>query len=106
MSFKGVLVKAEAIAEKVKADVAKAANAVDGVTAKLETDAPEIEAVANALMPGSSNFIALGLSALEALADVLNSGNAAAEQNLKDAGLDEALIAAVKAQIANIAKLV
>jgi hypothetical protein len=57
-------------------------------------------------MPGSSNFIALGLSALEALADVLNSGNAAAEQNLKDAGLDEALIAAVKAQIANIAKLV
>jgi hypothetical protein len=105
MSFKGVLVKAEAIFSKVKADVAKAASEVDGVTAKLEADAPEIEAVANAVVPGASGFITLGLSVLEGLADVLDSGNAAAEANLTNAGLDTALIAAVKAQLANIKAL-
>jgi hypothetical protein len=106
MSFKGVLVKAVAIEEKLKADLAKVATDVDGAVVKLEADAPEIEAVADAVVPGASTYVNLGLTLLEGVADVLDKGDAAAEQNLKNAGLDEALIAAVKAQIANIKKLV
>lgn len=106
MSFKGVLVKAIAVAEKIKLDVAKAASEVDGAAVKLQADAPELEAIANAVEPGAGNFVNIGLSLVESVADILDSGNAAAEQNLKDAGLDEALIAAVKAQLANIKKLV
>ena len=106
MSFKGVLVKAEAIAEKVKADVAKAANDVDGAAIKLANDAPELEAIANAIEPGAGNFIVLGLSLVESVADILDAGSAAAQQNLTNSGLDAALIAQVKAQIANIKKLV
>ena len=105
-SFKGVIAKAIADAEKVKSAVAKAASDVDAELPKLEADAPEVEAVADALLPGTSTYINLGVEVLESLADILNKGDAAAEQNLKNAGLDEALIAAVKAQIANIEKLV
>jgi hypothetical protein len=105
-TFKGVIAKAIAEAEKVKAAVAKAASDVDAELPKLEADAPEVEAVADALLPGTSTYINLGVEVLESLADILNKGDAAAEQNLKNAGLDEALIAAVKAQIANIEKLV
>lgn len=106
MSFKGLIAKAVAAAEKVKADVVKAASDVDGIAIKLEADAPEIEAVADATVPGASVYVNLGVSLLESVADVLNSGSAAAEANLKNAGLDESLIAEVKAQLANIKKLV
>src|ERR1700728_4420359 len=106
MSFKGVIAKAVAAAKKVKADVAKAASDVDGALVKIEEDAPEVEAVADAVVPGASTYVTLGISVLESLADVLNSGNAAAEANLVNAGLNTSLIAEVKAQIANIEKLV
>lgn len=106
MSFKGVIAKAIADAEKVKAAVAKAAADVDAELPKLEADAPEVEAIANAVLPGSSTYINLGVSLLESLAEILDAGNAAAEQNLVNAGLDTSLISAVKAQIANIKKLV
>lgn len=105
-SFKGVIAKAVAAAEKVKAAVEKAASDVDGVVVKLAADAPEIAAVASAAVPGAGSFVTLGLSLLESVSDVLNSGSQAAEQNLKNAGLDESLIAQVKAQLANIKKLV
>jgi hypothetical protein len=105
LSFKGIITKAVAAEQKIKVDIAKAASDVDGVVVKLEADAPEIEAVANAAVPGAATYAALGLSVLESVADVLNSGNAAAEQNLKNAGLDESLIAQVKAQLANLKKL-
>jgi hypothetical protein len=105
MDFKGVLVKAEAIAERAKADVAKAANAVDGAVAKLEKDAPEVEAVANAVVPGASKYMQLGLSAVESIATVLDSGNAAAKQNLLNAGLDESLVSTIEAELANLKKL-
>ena len=106
MSFKTVIAKAVADAEKVKADLAKVANSVEGAAVKLENDAPEIQAVAEAIFPGIAQFVPLGVSCLEGLADVLNSGSAAAQQNLANSGLDIALINAVKAQIANIKKLV
>jgi hypothetical protein len=106
MSFKGLIAKAVAAEKVLKADLAKAAADVDGVVNKLEKDAPVIEAVAEEAIPGAAAFVPLGISVLEGIADVLDSGNAAAEQNLKDAGLDEELISAVKAQLANIKKLV
>ena len=103
--FQGAIAKAVAASEKVKAEVVKAASEVDGVLVKVEADAPEIEAVANAFVPGASSFVTLGISVLEGLASVLDSGSAAAEQNLLNAGLDSSLVAAVKAQLANIKKL-
>jgi hypothetical protein len=106
MSFKGVIAKVVAAAAKVKAAVAEAASDVDGALVKINEDAPEVEAVANAVLPGASSYVTLGISVLESLCDILDSGNAAAEKNLTDAGLDESLIAQVKAQIANIKKLV
>lgn len=105
-SFKGVLAKAIADAEKVKAAVAKAASEVDAELPKLEADAPEVEAVANAILPGASQYVALGVSVLESLAGILDAGDAAAEANLVNAGLDTSLISEVKAQLANIKKLV
>jgi hypothetical protein len=65
-----------------------------------------VEAVANAVIPGASTYINIGVSLLESVADILDKGDAAAEQNLLNAGLDQTLIADVKAQIANIKKLV
>lgn len=106
MSFKGVIAKIVADAEKVKSAVAKAASEVDAELPKLEADAPEVEAVANAILPGASTYMNLGISVLESLADILDSGNAAAEANLVNAGLDTALIAEIKTQIANLKKLV
>lgn len=106
MSFKGVIAKAVADAEKVKAAIAKAASDVDAELPKLEADAPEVEAVADAVLPGTSTYLKLGVSLLESLADILDAGNAAAEANLVNAGLDTSLISEVKAQIANIKKLV
>jgi hypothetical protein len=106
VSFKGVIAKALADADKVKAAIAVAAADVDGAVIKLEKDAPVIAAVVEEVIPGAGEFVPLGLSLLEGIAEILNSGDAAAEENLKNAGLDEALIAAVKAQVANIAKLV
>lgn len=106
MSFKGVIAKAVTAAEKVKADVIKAASDVDGVAVKLTADAPEIEAVADAAVPGASGYITLGISLLEGIADVFDSGSAAAQQNLLNSGLDTSLIAQVKAEIVNIKKLV
>lgn len=106
MSFKGVIAKAVADAEKVKAAIVKAASDIDAELPKIAADAPEVEAVANALVPGASAYIALGLNALEELAGVLDKADAAAEANLLNAGLDTDLIAAIKAQLANIKKLV
>jgi hypothetical protein len=106
VTFKGVIVAAVAAEQKLKADLAKVAAEADVVVNKLEADAPTIEAVAEEAIPGIGEFVPLGLSLLEGIAEILNAGNAAAEENLKNAGLDEALIAAVKAQLANIAKLV
>jgi hypothetical protein len=103
--FKGVLTKAEAIAEEVKADVAKAASDVDGAVQKVAADAPEIEALADVVVPGASKFVPLGLTVLEDFAGVLDAGDTAAEQNLLNAGFDSAVIAQVKAAIADIKKL-
>jgi hypothetical protein len=104
-AFTGKLTKLVEIAEEVKADVVKAASAVDGVVKKLEADAPEVEAVADAVAPGASTYIKLGLSLVEELSGVLDAGGAAAEQNLLNAGVDAALVAQVKAAIADIKKL-
>ena len=106
MSFSGVIAKVVAAAEKVKSGLVKAVQDVDGVVVKLAGDAPEIAAVVNAAVPGAGNFVTLGITALEQLASVLDAGGAAAESNLKNAGLDETFIAAIKAEIANIKKLV
>jgi hypothetical protein len=105
VTFAGVLAKALAVAEKVKADVVKAAAAVDGVVVKLQGDEPEIAAVVNAAVPGASTYVDLGLSALESLASVLDAGGAAAEQNLTNSGLDTTLIAKIKGVIPAIKKL-
>jgi hypothetical protein len=105
MSFKGVFTKAVADLEKVKSVIAKAAAEVDAELPKIEADAPEVEAVANAIVPGAAAYVSLGLTGLESIADILDKGNAAAEQNLLNAGLDASFIADVKAQIANLKKL-
>lgn len=104
-SFKGVIAKVVSIAEKVKADIVKAAADVDGVLITVSADAPEVEALVNAAVPGAGNFVQVGVEGLELLAGVLDSGGAAAEKNLSDAGLDAAFIAKVKALIPGLKAL-
>jgi hypothetical protein len=104
-SFKGIITKLVAAAEKIKADLAKVVSDADGVAVKLEQDAPQIEAVANAAIPGAGSLAANAISAYEALCDILDKGDAAAEANLKNAGLDETLLATIKTDASAIKKL-
>jgi hypothetical protein len=101
MSFSGVFAKAVADAEKVKAALLKAMTTLDGIVVKVSADAPEIAAVVNAAVPGAGSYITLGVTVLEKIASIVDAGGAAAEQNLKNAGLDETVIAQVKSAVAS-----
>jgi hypothetical protein len=104
-SWKGVFTGIVKDAEAVKAEVVKIADDVPGVLVKLEKDAPVAEDVANAFLPGSGDIINIGLELAEGVADVLEAGGAAAEQNLINSGFDSALIAKLKALAAQIKSL-
>ena len=106
VTFAGVITKAIGVAEKVKAAVLKAVSEVDGVAAKLAADAPEIVAIAAAVSPSASKYATMGLTAVEQLAGAIDTGGAAAKQNLVNAGLDESFVSSIEAEIANIKKLV
>jgi hypothetical protein len=108
MSFKfsGVIAKTLSVAAEVKSAIAKAASNVDGVVGAVATDAPEVEAVANLVVPGAGTYVNLGVTALEQLTSLLDGGNIAVEQNLLNAGLDANFLTQVKAEIANLEKLV
>src|ERR1700677_1853792 len=103
-SFKGIAAKLVADWNKTKADLAKVVSDANSVTVKLEADAPEIEAVASAANPLAGTVAATAISIWEKLADILDAGGAAAEDNLKNAELDESLIATIKTQSAAIKK--
>jgi|ERR1700677_2148980 hypothetical protein len=103
-SFKGIAAKLIADWNKAKSEIAKVVADADSATVKLESDAPEIEAVANAAIPGAGTVAATAISVWESIADILDKGDAAAEENLKNAGLDESLIATIKTQSAAIKK--
>lgn len=98
--FSGVLKKLVDAGSAVKAAVLKAVSEVDDVVVpdaeKLE---PTLDAVANAVAPGSAEYVDLAVSWLEDSAAALDAGGAAVEQNLANAGLDAAAIAKVKALI-------
>ena len=97
--FSGVLKDVVKGAEWLKSEVVKAAEAAPGAIAKVEADAPEVEALANVIFPGSSAFVSAGLSVLEEVAGAIESAGSAAEANLLSAGLDQAVINNVKALI-------
>lgn len=95
--FSGVVKDITSAAEKVKAAVLKAVSEIDGVVLpeakKLQ---PTVDAIANAVLPGASEYVDYGIALLEDVASALDAGGAAAETNLQNAGLDVAAIQAVK----------
>lgn len=98
--FSGVLKGIVDAGSKVKAALLKAVTEVDDVVipeaVKLQ---PELDAVADAIVPGSASYINIAVSWTEDCAAALDAGDAAVEQNLLNAGLDAAAIAQLKALI-------
>lgn len=95
-----IIAKIEADALKVKSAILKAMSEVDGVilpeAEKLE---PFLASLMNAVVPGAGNIAQIAENSLIALAKVIDAGGAAAESNLTNLGLDEALIADAKGLI-------
>jgi len=98
--FSGVLSGIVKKAGKVKTAVIKAVVEIDDVVLPdVEKYEPEVEAVANAIVPGSSEYIQIAVSWAEDCAAALDKGGAAVESNLANAGLDTAAIQALKSLI-------
>jgi len=98
--FSGVLSGIVKKAAKVKTAVIKAVVEIDDVVLPdVEKYEPEVEAVANAIVPGSSEYINIAVSWAEDCAAALDKGGAAVESNLTNAGLDTAAIQALKSLI-------
>jgi hypothetical protein len=98
--FSGALKDIVDAGTKVKSAFLKVVQEIDVVIVPdAQKYAPELEALANALVPGSSTIVATGLVALEDLAAAIDKGGAAAKANLLNAGLDSATIAAAEALI-------
>jgi RNA polymerase subunit RPABC4/transcription elongation factor Spt4 len=97
---KKIVADAEADTAKVKAAMLKAVAEVDGVilpdAAKYE---PLIAQAATAIAPGGAAVVDTAYAWLEACAKVIDTGGAAAEQNLLNAGLDVSAIQTVKGLI-------
>lgn len=104
--FSGVVADVVKAASKVKSAVLKAVSEVDNVVLpEAEKLQPTLDAIADAVAPGSQSFIDAGVSLLEEVAGVLDAGGAAAEQGLQNAGLDVAVIQKAKALIPQIKAL-
>jgi hypothetical protein len=100
MKFSGVISDIEKAGSAVKAAILKAVSEVDNVILpEAEKLQPILDAVAEAVAPGSATYVALAIKWLEDSASVLDAGGSAAEANLANAGLDAAAISAVKALI-------
>lgn len=104
MSFgqrvKNAVAAAEADAIKVKNALAKAVSEIDGVVLPAaEEYQPLLDQVANSIAPGGQKIVDASFAITEAIAKLLDSGNAAVEQNLLNAGLDTAIIAQAKGLI-------
>jgi hypothetical protein len=98
--FSGVLSGIRKDASKVKTAIIKAVAELDSVVLPdVEKYAPEIEAVANVIVPGSATYVQIALSWAEDCAAALDKGGAAVESNLTNAGLDTAAIQALKSLI-------
>jgi len=95
--FSGVASKFVAAAKAFKADLVKAANATPGILAKIEADAPEVEALTNLIFPGVSTIEATGLKVLEAIAATVESAGTAAGSSGLSVTLDQATIQEIKA---------
>jgi hypothetical protein len=95
-----LVAKADADVAKVKDAIRKAVYEVDSVVlpeaAKVE---PIVAAAAEAISPGGSSIVNVAYEWLEECAKVLDSGGAATEESLTNAGLDVAAIQSVKALI-------
>jgi hypothetical protein len=107
MSFGSVWKKAVALAEadavKVKNALATAVQEIDGVVLPaVETYQPLLEQVANQIAPGGAKFVDASYAVSEALAKLLDSGNAAVKQHLLDAGLDTSLIAQIESLVPDL----
>ena len=98
--FSGVLSGIVKKAAKVKTAIIKAVAEIDDVVLPdVEKYEPELAAVANAIVPGSANYVNIAVSWAEDCAAALDQGGAAVEKNLTDAGLDTAAIQALKSLI-------
>lgn len=86
-------------AEAAKKGIILAGEDAEAVGAVLSKDSTQIESLAADLGPKASAITAAGLKAVGQIASALESGGAAAEQNLLNSGLDATLIAAVKAVV-------
>lgn len=98
---KKLVAGAEADAIKVKNAVIAAMKEVDGVVLpEAEKYEGLIEDLAAVVLPSSgAKIVDVAYAWLESTAKVINDGGAAAEANLINAGLDAALVAAIKAYI-------
>jgi hypothetical protein len=97
MSFTGFIAEVKAAAEKVKADIVKVAAEAPIIVQKIEGEEPEVAALVSLVVPGIAQFEPAANAVLESVLNLLESGSAAVEQNLLNAGLDQAAINAAKA---------
>ena len=88
------------LGDAVKSGFLKAVSEIDTVVLpEAEKLAPTLDAVAEAIVPGSSSYVNLAVSWLESSVAALDAGGTAVESNFANAGLDTAAIAAVKGLI-------
>jgi hypothetical protein len=107
--FSSIVSGAEKAFDDVKAAIAKAVGELPKIEATVVKDAPEVIALAGVVSPGLASFLTAKLpvanSLLESVASVLAEGGAATESQLLNAGLDQAVIAGVKALVPQLKAL-
>jgi hypothetical protein len=101
--FSSIVSGAEKAFDDVKAAIAKAVGELPKIEAAVVKDAPEVIALAGVVSPSLASFLSAKLpvanTLLESVASVLDQSGQAAEANLLNAGLDQAVIDGVKALI-------
>jgi hypothetical protein len=98
MSFEASFIAdLKADAAKVKAAIIKVASEAPAVVAKIEADEPKVAALIGLIYPSIDEFEPAANAVLTSVLNLLSSGSAAVEQNLLNAGLDQAAINAAKA---------
>lgn len=96
-SFKGVASAIVAGAKKLKSEILKVAGEAPVIIAKIEADAPEVEALTALVFPGAAKIEQLSVGLLEAVAEAVEAAGTAAGANGLSVSFDQALISEIQA---------
>lgn len=97
VSFKGIASAIVAGAKKLKSEILKVAGEAPVIIAKIEADAPEVEALTSLVFPGAAKIEQLSVGLLEAVAEAVEAAGTAAGSNGLSVSFDEAVINDIKA---------